>query len=296
MAARRQLIALGIGRNAVRSQVRAGRWVLRSPRVISTFTGVLTTEQQCWLGVLHAGQGAIVGGLTAATLHGLRHWHRNDISILVPKSAHHDAVPGVRWVRTRRNLAELRDARRLLPIAHLAPAVLMFGSAERSARTAMGVVAAVIQQRLVTPGEVLQWIDRLPALRRTALLRDCVAEFARGVESVGELDVAKLCADYRFAPPLRQVARRDSAGRWRYLDCEWKLPSGHTVCLEVDGAFHMEVAHWQSDIARARDLASTARTTIRCTAWELRTEPHEIAGALIRLGVPQTPVALRRSA
>ena len=57
MVARRQLNRHGIDGDRVRNQVAAGRWVERTPRVISTMTGELTFEQRCWLAVLHAGHG-----------------------------------------------------------------------------------------------------------------------------------------------------------------------------------------------------------------------------------------------
>jgi hypothetical protein len=50
VVARRQLLELGIDRHHVRNQVRAGRWVLRTPLVVSTTTGPLSRGQQLWLG------------------------------------------------------------------------------------------------------------------------------------------------------------------------------------------------------------------------------------------------------
>ena len=58
-----------------------------------------------------------------------------------------------------------------------------------------------------------------------------------------------------------------------YTDAEWLLPSGKVVVLEVDGGFHMEVAHWEGDIARERDLVATGAIVLRCTDRELIDEP-----------------------
>src|SRR5687768_10272617 len=81
---RRQLNELGVDRFFVRNQVAAGRWVYRSSSVIGTTTGELSREATMWLGVLHAGPGAIIGGLTAAEVLGLRNWRRENITVLVP--------------------------------------------------------------------------------------------------------------------------------------------------------------------------------------------------------------------
>src|SRR4051812_8891234 len=83
MVARRQLNALGLDADRVRSRVAARRWVVRTPRVVSTTTGELTWEQQCWLGVLHAGPRSMLGALTAAARLGLTGWERARVTVLV---------------------------------------------------------------------------------------------------------------------------------------------------------------------------------------------------------------------
>jgi hypothetical protein len=239
-----------------------------------------------WLGVLHAEHGALVGGIAAATSHGLAHWHRDDIAVLVPPHLVLAPVPGMQWVRTRRSLPVLLDPKSACPTARLEPAILIFGAAERSARTAIGILAAAIQQNLTTPGQLLRWIDVLAPLRRADRLRAAIADMVGGAQSMGEIDVERMCLVQGLASPTRQVRRRDASGAWRYTDCEWELDDGRLIILEVDGGFHMDVENWQSDIARARALASPNRTIVRCTTMELRDNAIAVAGDLRRLGVP----------
>ncbi len=287
MLARHQLRRLGYDSDYVRTQIRAGRWRERSSTVVSTFTGELTPPQRRWLGVLHAEHGALVGGVAAATTHGLVHWDRDDIDVLVPPHLVLGPVAGIRWVRTRRSLAVMHDPTSLCPTARLEPAILIFGAADRSARTAIGILAAAIQQNLTTPGQLLRWIDLLAPLRRAGRLRDAVATMAGGAQSMGEVDVDRMCRAHGLESPDRQVRRQDSSGAWRFTDCEWELGNGRLVILEIDGGFHMEVEHWQADIARARALASPDRTLVRCTTMELRDNATAVADDLRRLGVPQ---------
>lgn len=61
LVARRQLNRLGVDWEHVDHQVTTGRWVERTPRVISTVTGTLTHEQCEWLAVLHAGERSMLG-------------------------------------------------------------------------------------------------------------------------------------------------------------------------------------------------------------------------------------------
>lgn len=86
--------------------------------------------------------------------------------------------------------------------------------------------------------------------------------------------------------PDRQRIRTDRAGRRRWTDCEWDLPDGTTLVLEVDGSFHLEVRQQGEDFKRARRITTRHRMVVRCSAYELRHEMHEVAVDLIALGVP----------
>jgi hypothetical protein len=285
LLARRQLRALGVDRFAVRNQVRAGRWVLRSPRVVSVTTGTLTFPQRVWLGVLHAGPRAAVGGLTAASMHGLRGWSRPAVCVLVPADLPVDPVPGIDFVRTRRDLDELVLPRSPAQVCRLEPAVLLFASTDPSARTAAGLLAAVVQQRLTTPEELSDWVDRLHPVRRAASFRATLADIAGGAQSLGELDVGRVCRRFGLPQPSRQVRRRDRDGVLRFTDCEWTTGDGRVVVLEVDGGFHRDAAHWAADMGRERGLVVEGVLVLRCTSEELRRSPGRVVDDLRALGV-----------
>ena len=85
--------------------------------------------------------------------------------------------------------------------------------------------------------------------------------------------------------PDRQVRRRDASGRVRFTDAQWSLPDGRIVVLEVEGGFHMEVSHWEADIARERDLVATGVVVLRCTDREIKEAPGRIAASLRAVGV-----------
>lgn len=284
---RSQLALCGVSEGRIRAQLKAERWSLVSPTVVATFTGELTESQRAWAAVLHAGGGAMLGSLTAARRAGLVGWERAEITVLVP---YRDDVPrpmqGVHFVRTRRNIAALRAPGSGVPCCHIEAAVLMFASSAKSKRTAEGVVAAAVQQRLTTTERLAGWLEWLKPLRRAPLLRTALEDIAGGAQSVAEIDVRRLCKQHRLTLPARQIKRRDAEGRVRSTDCEWDLDNGRKLVLEVDGPFHMEVHHWEADIARQRALTDLDRITIRCTAREVRDETDRIASDLRRLGVP----------
>ncbi len=287
LISRRQLNELGVDRNRVRNNVAAERWVERSSVVVSTTTGPLTREQLKWLGVLHAGPRSALGDLTAAEACGLQNWQRDVVTVLVPqKVILEDEPEGVRFVRTRRPIELMRDPRQVLPTWRIEPAILHFAAYQRSRRTAQGVVAAAVQQQLTDPVRLVAWLETMRPLRWASMFRQVIGDIAGGSQSVAELDILRMCRTEGLRAPDRQTRRRDATGRLRYTDCEWRLPDGRTVVLEVDGSFHMDVEHWEADIARQRQLTDPSRLVIRCTSREVRDEPVRIGQDLRRLGVP----------
>ncbi len=281
----RQLGELGVPRGLVRNKVASGRWARRTEEVFTTTTGPLSREQRLWLAVLHCGPQAMVGGLSAAAVHGLRNWERDDVCVIVSNDDSFEPVVGVEIFRTRRRLGLMRHPSPL-PTCRLEPSVLLWAAHTPAVRSGMGVLAAVVQQRLTTPVALASWVDRLKPLRRAPAMRALLADLAGGSQSLAEVDVVRMCRENGLRVPDRQVRRRDSAGALRYTDCEWDLPDGRTLVLEVDGAFHIEVRQYELDVRRHRRLTTPTRSVIRCTSQELRTEPWVLAADLRALGVP----------
>lgn len=288
LVTRAQLRALGISRWRVRNQLAAERWVERSSTVISTFTGSMSRDQLMWLGVLQGGPRALVGGLTAAEVHGLANWRRETITVLVAYGDDiQEPLDGIDFVRTRKALDSFRSTSSELPLMKLEPAALMWAAQERSDRTSQGILAAVVQQRLTTPDSLAAWLTDLKPLRKAPLFRRALAEMSDGAQSLSEMEFRRLCRRFGIARPAQQTKRRDSDGRVRYTDCEWPLPDGRLLVLEIDGGFHMEVEHWEDDLARQRALSAPDRVIVRCTTREIRDEPQRLARDLRRLGVPK---------
>jgi len=134
------------------------------------------------------------------------------------------------------------------------------------------------------PFQVAVWGGRDPVPEESERLRAALGDVADGAHSVAELDIKRMCRRCGLSRPVRQVRRRDAGGRLRFTDCEWRLPDGRTLILEIDGGFHMDVAHWEDDLARQRALSGGDRVIVRCTARELRDEPELVARDLHERG------------
>lgn len=281
----RQLRGLGVSRGEVRNHVRVGRWAARSGEVVSTTTGPLSPEQRLWLGVLHGGPSAMVGGLNAAEVHGLKRWERQEVTVLVSNPMSFEPLEGFRFFRTRRPFKRL-VAPGELPVCRLEPAVLLYAAYEPHLRTALGAVTATVQQRLTTTDTLADWLDQLTPLRRAKDVRDLLGDVGDGAHSMAEVDLRKACRDHGVQPPDAQRPHRDNRGRRRYTDAEWRLADGRVVVLEVDGGFHDDVMQATLDRRRNRQLTSTTRVVVQCSAWEIRHEPWEVMQDLVALGVP----------
>ena len=178
----------------------------------------------------------------------------------------------------------LRSPRPGIPRCLLEPAVLLWAGYGATPRAAHGSIAAVIQQRLSATDRMLTRLERLRPLRRSRQFRSTLIDIAGGARSGAELDISRMCRRSGLILPHRQRRRTDRAGKRRWTDAEWDLRDGSVLVLEVGGAFHTEVREWSADLRRARRL--TTRTVVRCSAYEVRHEPDEVAADLRALGVP----------
>ncbi|MFC5495247.1 hypothetical protein [Nocardioides caricicola] len=284
LVTRRQLRQLGLTSNYVDAQLSGRRWQEISSTVLATTTGALTRPQLMWAGVLHAGPRSAIGGLTALEVHGLDNWHRDEITVLIPKSHHLERIKGIKFVETRRPI-QLMTSSKALPTWRVEPAALHWAAYTPVTRSAYGVLAACVQQSLTSPYRLDGWITRMRPLRRAKPFRRVLGEIAEGSQSVAELDVLRMCDRFGLPRPRRQTRRLDSAGRARYTDAEWSLTDGRTLVLEVDGGFHMTVKHWGADLERERQLVATGLVVVRCTAIQLRDDPERIVRDLLRIGL-----------
>jgi len=286
MVARRQLNAHGVDADRVHSQIRAGRWVARTPRVVSTTTGTLDRQQWLWLAVLHAGPRSMLANLSAAERHGLTGWERQDVSVMVDDQLAFEPVEGIDFFRSRRPFPTMLSPKPGIPSCRLEPAVLLWAGYEATNRAAHAVIAACVQQRLTTPQRMMEWVDQLHPLRRAKPFKRTIDFVEGGAHSGAELDVERMCRRFGLPPPDRQVRRTDRGGKVRWTDAEWLLSDGTTLVLEVDGGYHLDILQAGDDAKRSRRITTRTRVVVRCTAYELIHESDEVAVDLLALGLP----------
>ena len=292
VASRAQLRGLGWSDDQIDHEIKYGRWHAPAWGVVALQNAPLTYDQRLWLGVLHAGDGAVLTHLTACRRAGLA-WKGDDetIHVLTPKGDLVDPIAGFFFHQTRRPygrwMRPVPSGPPQLPIEHSA---LLTAERDRYVRRAVGLLAACVQQRLTTADRLILTARQIRKLRHGAIFLPLLDDIAGGAQSFAEIDVGHLCARAGLAQPTRQAVRTDSDGRRRYLDCEWQLPDGRLVALEVDGSFHLQVGNWWSDMKRERAVVLSRTTVLRCATIELRLEAWEVMADLRRAGVPSVPI------
>jgi hypothetical protein len=273
-------------------EIKYRRWHTPAWGVVALQNAPLTYDQRLWLGVLHAGDDAVLTHLTACRRAGLE-WKGDDetIHILTRKGDLVDPIPGFFFHQTRRPFQRWRrptaSGPPLLPIEH---AALLTAERDRSVRRGIGLLAACVQQRLTTADRLVATKPQISKLRNGAVFMLALGDIAGGAQSFAEIDVGDLCGRAGLAQPTRQAVRTDTDGRRRYLDCEWVLPDGRVVVLEVDGSFHLKVGSWWRDMKRERAVVLSRSTVLRCASIELRLEPWEVMADLRQAGVPSVPL------
>ncbi|QSB15967.1 DUF559 domain-containing protein [Natronosporangium hydrolyticum] len=270
----------------VRGRVSSGRWRSLARGILLTSNGDLTRPQQLWAAVLAAGPGAVLAGATAATEGGVRGLRNDPIHVLIPAQRRRATTlprlpPDMAGVAVHRTT--------LLPAAHLQRGRPTRTSLPRAVADAVAwartsdegrvVLASAFQQRRVTLAEVQAVLSELPRSKRRALAVETIGDLAGGSESLAEIDLVRLCRRYRLPLPERQQRRRDQSGRLRFLDAYWPR---WALQVEVDGAHHLEVRHWEADMRRQNDVWVRGDRILRFSAYQIRHRPAEVAEQIAR--------------
>jgi hypothetical protein len=261
---RDQLAAVGVTEHHVRAQLFAARWATYGPLVIILHNGPLTGLQRRWATLLNAGPGAALCARTALELDGLQGWGDDRIHVLVRRGARVPALPGVKVHESRR----YEPGRDLHPAAspprtRTERSAIDAAAWSRNSRTACGLLAAVVQQRLALPHRLTEELAAAGRVRHFTLLGRALADISGGSTALSEIDFVRLCRRHALPEPRRQRLRRDSSGRRRYLDAEFRARDGSTVVVEVDGAVHLLVQTYWDDMDRQNSLTVRGERVLR---------------------------------
>lgn len=278
--------ATWIGGPAVRWRIDAGRWQRPCYGVVVTHSGPLSSDQLLWVAVLCSGTGAALAGLTAAQMDGLTGFDDGRIHVVVPASRTvRTRLPDAAVVHRSRSFgpADIHPARQP-PRTWTARSIVDAASWMRTENGTRAVLAAGVQQRLIRPDDLSAELARRRSGPRHALLSQTIADITGGAQALSELDFGRLTRRSGLPEPSRQVLRRDSSGRARWLDAYWERAR---VIVEIDGLWHMDAAAWWADMRRDNELTISGYRVLRFPAFAVRERPDLVAAQIaeaLRLG------------
>lgn len=289
VARTQQLLDAGLTYGQVRHQLATGRWRWITSNVLLCSDVEPTRRQWMWVGVLDVGPPVALASHTALEMAGFRGFaeeaHR--IHVVAPHGSRCAGGGPLQLHESRRFGAADCYGPFRLPRVSPARAAIDAAAWQPWPRFTYAVLAAVVQQRLTTVDHLRTELHQAGSIRHRAHMRLVLDDIAGGAQALSEIDVTRLCRRHGLAEPSRQVRRCDARGRVRWLDCEWTLPDGRIIVLEVDGSHHMSVEHWETDLRRERRVVLDWRTVLRASAGEVRLEGSDLAADLAAAGVPQ---------
>lgn len=265
---RSQLAEIGLSRNVVDSMVAAGRWTALGQQVIVMHNGPLTRGQQFWAAVLNCPPPVALAARTAAAEQGLRGWEAECVEILVPRGT---LIPrglgiDVKVHESRRFSFEDIHPGRALPQVRIKRALVDAAAWSRSPRTACGVVAAGVQQRVTVVPRLREELEKAGSIRHRRLLAAALMDIEGGAQAMSEIDLLRFCRRNGLPRPVLQAVRRDRFGRRRYLDATFQR-DGRLIRVEIDGALHLVVSTYWDDMSRGNELVIDHERVLRFPSY-----------------------------
>ncbi len=234
----------------------------------------LTGAQRRMAAVLEFGPEALLTGRAALVEHGWSLEAGDHVDLIVARSLRGRRHPDLPWLRLHTTLATLPGRHGVPPRVGVAQAAIDAAAGARTAREALLVIVSVAQQRLASPQGLRREALSRPRLAHRRWIDEALRELHEGATSTSEADFLRECRRRGLPRPRMQTRRVDARGGRRRTDAEFRAHDGRLVIVEIDGAGHLEVAQWHSDLARHNELAvATGALSLRVTGWEVRNDP-----------------------
>ena len=260
------------------------RWQRIGRTVLIAHNGPMTPTQKECAAVLGAGRRAILCGRSAASRFGLAGWDDGLIHVLVERGTTPPDLPLPTAVHESRRYLPSVDPHpaRVPPMTRLERSIVDASAWTWHPRSACGLIIAAVQQRLTRPVLLRNELERVGQVRHRTLLRTVLSDVEGGAEALSEVDFGRLCRRHRLPTPVRQQVRLDPHGRRRYLDVEMRTRSGKQLGIEIDGAAHLIVGTYWTDMARANELIISGQSLLRFPTVALYCDEYTVVDQLRR--------------
>jgi very-short-patch-repair endonuclease len=270
---RRQLLQLGLGREAIAGRIRTGRLHRLHGGVYAVGHSAIGRKGRWMAAVMASGQGAVLSHRSAAALWGLQKPQGGAIEITTPRTARpsgsiirRQAALASDEVTTRRRIPVTTVSRLLLDLAVVLPAVGL--------------------QRVMREVEYLRLLDRhalrglparYPGRRGICALRECLRRIEDQSDGRTRSPLETRFAAFveRSGLPEPQLNTPIRIGRRTIeADCLWR---SQRLIVELDGhAAHGTRSAFEDDRDRDRRLQAAGWRVVRVTWRQLRDEAGQL--------------------
>ncbi|GAA1842059.1 hypothetical protein GCM10009836_21780 [Pseudonocardia ailaonensis] len=270
---------MGVPRRTIHQRCRpGGPWRALLPGVLLLRNGPPTRDDHRRAALLYAGDTALLTGLDALELAGLRRIPTvaGPVHLLIPSDRRRLGAGRVLAERTER----LPDARgsRLLPVAPVARAALDFCRRCRERDTVRAILAEVVQSGRATPAELRSELDAGSG-RGSALPRTVLREIADGVRSVAEAKARELLGRCRLPDPLWNPQLVDERGTHVATPDAWFDEVG--LAWEIDSReFHFDAADYERTVERHTRMTAAGIIVVHSLPQTLRRRGAEVVEEL----------------
>ena len=272
-----ELERLGLRRSTIAHRCRpGGPWQSLCPGVVLLHNAPPVRDDRRLGGLLHAGPGAVITGLDALELHGMRRIPRpsGPVPVLVAPQRRVVGHGLVVVERTTRLPAAQRSAR--WPVAPLPRALWDFARDVRDRDQIRSAVAEGVQRRLCTPADLAAELAA-GNQRYVTLPRAVLEEISDGVRSVAEAKARQLVLHSALPRPLWNPTLVDArTGRFIAVPDAWFDEVG--LAWEIDSKeWHLSPDDYEQTLARRVHMTAEG-------IWVVSHTPAQVdAGALMDL-------------
>jgi hypothetical protein len=280
VAPREALIELGMSHSTISARCRPGKpWQRPIPGVIVFSNGTLTRQQLRRAALVHAGPDAVLTGIEAARMHGVKRLPADQrVHVLIP---HRSGVSSWGFATVERTL-HLPEPVEIdgLPVAPLARA--LFDAARRMTRLdeVRAMIADAVQRGLCDPRDLKREIAEGSTIG-SALPRRVVHEMDAGIRSAAEAWARTVVKRSRLPEPKWNARVYDATGELLGVpDAYWEEVG---LALEVDSLeFHLGPADYERTVRKHTRLTAAGVVVLHVLPSHLRDKALTVINDLRR--------------
>ncbi|GAA4560182.1 hypothetical protein GCM10023175_69650 [Pseudonocardia xishanensis] len=256
-----------------------GPWRTLLPGIVGLTNGPPTRDDRRRAALVYAGPGAVLTGLDALQIHGMRRVPppSGPVHVLIPHDRRRLGAGQVLSERTER-LPRARPGR--WPLAPLSRAVLDFCRRSRDREQIRTALAEAVQRGGCTPGELLGELNA-GSHRGSAVPRSVLTEIVGGVRSVAEAHAREVLLAAGLPAPMWNPTLRTAAGE--ILPCPDAWFDDVALAWEIDSVeFHYDVADYERTVERHSRMTSYGIVVVHTVPRALRSRRSEVVDELRR--------------